>query len=113
MSNLQISEQTRRVTILTFSDKLDAFYAPEARQQINHLWEAGARCFVVNLSDVAFMDSAGIAVLVNLLKRVREQNGAIKLVRPQNPSALRLLRLTKFDQIFEMFDTLNDAVESF
>ena len=113
MSNLQVSEQTKRVTILTFNDKLDAFNAPEARQQINDLWDSGARHFAVNLSDISFMDSAGIAVLVNLLKKVRGSSGSMKLVQPTNPNAMRLLRMTKFDQIFEMFDTTEAAVASF
>lgn len=113
MSNLEISEQTKRVTILTFSDKLDAFYAPKARQEINTLWDKGTRHFAINLADVSFMDSAGIAVLVNLLKRVRQENGTIKLVQPTNPSALRMLRLTKFDKIFDMFDTIEEAIASF
>jgi len=70
MSNLQITEHTKRISVLTFTDRLDAFNAPDARQQITDQMEAGAVNFVVDISQVTFMDSAGIAVLVNLLKKL-------------------------------------------
>jgi anti-sigma B factor antagonist len=113
MSNLQITEQTKRVTILTFNDRLDAFSAPDAREHIEHPMSEGADNFVVDLAEVSFMDSAGVAVLVNLLKRTKQVGGDVKLVRPSSKTAFRILHLTKFDQVFDMFDTAQAAVASF
>ena len=113
MNNIQVSEQLKRVTILTLRDRLDAFNASTAREQVDQLLQGGATHFAVDLSEITFMDSAGIAVLVNLLKRTRQIGGGVKLVRSTNPAALRLLQLTKFDQIFEMFDTAEEAVKAF
>ena len=72
MGNLQVVEQTKRIVVLTFSDRLDAFNAPNARAEIDGLLADGAVNFVVDLTEVSFMDSAGVAVMVNLLKRSRQ-----------------------------------------
>ncbi|MFK7801784.1 MAG: STAS domain-containing protein [Anaerolineae bacterium] len=113
MSNIQVSEKTKRVKVLAFRDRLDAFNASSTRAEIDLVLEEGVANYVVDLLDLDFMDSAGIAVLINLLKRARQLGGTVKLVRPTSPSSLRILHLTKFDRLFEMFDTADAAVNSF
>lgn len=113
MNNIEVSEQTKKVMILAFRDRLDSFNAAGARKQIDSVLETGATNYAVDLSELDFMDSAGIAVLINLLKRTRMQGGTVKLVRPTSPTSLRILHLTKFDRLFEMYDTVDEVVNSF
>lgn len=113
MSNLEIFEQTKRITILAFTDRLDAFSAADTREKIDNLLDGGAVNFVIDLREVSFMDSAGVAVLVNLLKRARQVGGDVKLVEPTSQMTIRILRLTKFDKVFEMFATAEEAANSF
>jgi anti-sigma B factor antagonist len=113
MNNIQVSEQVKRVKILTLSGRLDASNSASTRAEIDVVMQDGAINFIVDLRELTFMDSAGIAVLINLLKRARLLDGAVKLVRPSSPAPIRILHLTKFDRLFEMFDTVDDAFESF
>lgn len=113
MSNLTVSESTKRILILTHEGRLDAMRSAAARQQADELLADGAKNFLVDLSQVTFMDSAGVAVLVNLLKKTRLAGGEVKLIRPSDPIAFRILRLTKFDQVFEIFDSVETALKSF
>jgi anti-anti-sigma regulatory factor len=48
------------------------------------------------------LDSAGLAVLVSALKRSRLKNGNVRLVWPKAEDAARILKLTKFDQVFAL-----------
>jgi anti-anti-sigma factor len=68
---------------------------------------------VCDLSNVAFMDSAGLAVLVSLMKRARQDRGDVRLVWPTAESAKRILQLTKFDRVFDRFESRDTAIESF
>lgn len=113
MSGIKILEETKRITIISFEERLDAFNAPAARKEIEAAVAQGATNFVVNLRNVPFMDSAGVAVLVNLLKQSRQGGGDVKLVSPTNPTAMRILKLTKFDRVFEMYETVAEATGSF
>ena len=108
--DIQISERMIRVQIVTLNGRFDAFSAPELRQRLQGLQNAGEKYFVLDLRDLAFMDSAGMAVLVSLLKGARTAGGNVTLVKPSNENALRILMLTKFDRVFRLMDTLDSAV---
>jgi anti-sigma B factor antagonist len=93
-----------RTIVVELRDRLDAFSAPELRKRLEELLAEGVCRFVIDLSAVPFLDSAGLAVLVGLLKRARTAGGDVKLVWPAREPAQRILRLTKFDRVFEMLD---------
>jgi anti-anti-sigma factor len=67
---------------------------------------------VVDLSAVPFIDSAGMAVLVSLLKKARIAAGEVILVWPSEEAARRILRLTKFDRVFPMADDVQSALSA-
>ena len=113
MSPATFSEHIIRILVVTLKDRIDAFSAPQIREQLHAKLEAGQSLFVVDLSETPFLDSAGMAVLVSLLKGSRQAGGDVKLVWPQHEGASRILHLTKFDRVFEMADTVDEALQMF
>ncbi len=101
---IQVSEQITRKTIIVLTGRIDAFNVSVLREQFNNLIEDGATLFVVDLSKVTFLDSAGMAALVSLLKKARSNGGDVSLVWPKLEAAKRILRLTKFDRVFTMLE---------
>ena len=102
----------RHVTI-SLTGRVDAFNAPVVRQKLDALVAKGMNRFVIDLSDVQFLDSAGLAVLVSLLKRTQQEGGDVKLVLPREKAAGRILHLTRFDQVFEIVKTAEAALGNF
>lgn len=111
--NIATQEVTRKVITICPEGRLDSFAAPQLRSKLIALIEAGYNQIVLDLRTIEFMDSAGIAVLVNTLKRTRQSGGDTKLVTPYDDSTMRMFRLTQFDKIFTMVDTPEEAVELF
>ena len=73
-----------------------------------HLRE-GRRQFVVDLKQVSQMDTSGLTTLVAAYIAVKKQEGRIVVVSP--PKRVReLLRITKLDTLFQVFDCEDDAV---
>ena len=72
----------------------------------------GKACIAVDLSELEFVDSAGLAALVKGMKGAREAGGDLKLVAPRSADAMRVFELTRFDRVFVMADDLTDLVES-
>ena len=93
--------QIETVTVVP-AQRLDAFSAPELRTDLDELIKRGVHDFVVDLSDTDFLDSAGMAALVSLLKQARRQGGDVKLIWPRREPVQRILRLTRFDRVFEI-----------
>lgn len=67
---------------------------------------------VLNFSQVTFIDSSCLGALVSLAKTLREQKGDIKLVRLTD-DVQSIFQITRLDRIFEIFESVDSAVESF
>jgi len=111
--DLNISEHIVRTIVVAPRQRIDAFNAPELRTALDEQIEGGARRFVLDLSAVPFLDSAGLAVLVRLLKRARQNGGDVRLVWPAEEAARRIIKLTKFDRVFTMAETAEAALADF
>jgi anti-sigma B factor antagonist len=103
---ITVTEQVSRTVIVAPQERLDAFSAPQMRERLEALLAEGATQFVIDLSQTPFLDSAGMAVLVSLLKRARQAGGDVQLVKPTSDAVLRILQLTRFDRVFDMLDAL-------
>lgn len=68
--------------------------------------------FVFDLQKVEFLASACIGALVELLREVEPMRGRIALAHAEDNVAF-LFRVTKLDDIFGLFDDIDDALESF
>lgn len=72
----------------------------------------GENRILLNLAEVTYVDSAGLGALVRSHEAVTKQNGQLKLLHV--PSKVQtLLRITKLEHLFEMFDDEASAVASF
>lgn len=110
---VDVSEQLIRIVTVAPRDRIDAMSAPDLRKQLQTYLDEGVSHFVIDLATVPFLDSAGMAVLVSVLKRARMAGGDVKLVWPQLEAARRILHLTKFDRVFSMAEGAEQARQSF
>ena len=108
---INISEHIVRMIVVAPEGRIDAFSAPGLKERLDNFVEEGVSKFVLDLTDVSFLDSAGMAVLVTLLKRSRQKGGDVKLVLPEEEAAQRILRLTRFDKVFDIADSAEEALE--
>lgn len=79
--------------------------APELSHALNVAIDEGRTRLVLDLGDVMFIDSTGLAVLLNALRRV----DALALVCT-NPTVLRLFEITKLDSTFAIHDDVEHAL---
>ncbi|MCB0213254.1 MAG: STAS domain-containing protein, partial [Anaerolineae bacterium] len=97
--------------IVALSGALNARSAEEAKQTFRNLVDQGVTQVIVDLHDVPFIDSSGLAALVSGLKTLGGESSNLKLAAPQSQARL-LFELTMFDRVFEIHDTLEDAQDS-
>ena len=64
---------------------------------------------LIDLSEVPFMDSAGLGALIGGIRRVREAEGDVAVIST-TPSLNRLLHTTGFDRIVPVCETEADAL---
>ncbi len=105
-------ERRDGLAVVRIQGDVDAGSVDVLRHAIDELLTAGEHRFVVDLSDVPFMDSAGLATLVQLFKRVRIGEGDVRLAGLQ-PDVLRIFQLVRLTRVFDVYDTAAAAVASY
>ncbi|RLD00602.1 MAG: anti-anti-sigma factor [Chloroflexi bacterium] len=111
MVKIDASKEKSVVVVIVEGD-LDASNAPDLRAKFEELIGQGENQYVIDLSGVPFMDSSGIAALVNLFKRVRIGAGDVKLCGLQE-EVKKVFELTRLNRVFDIFDTCAEAAASF
>jgi anti-sigma B factor antagonist len=64
---------------------------------------------VLDLTDLEYMDSTAVGILVGALHRLKSENRDLVLVNPRERIA-SLLRVAKLDSLFEIYGTVAEAV---
>ena len=82
------------------------------RERVKHLLDQGYQRIVLDLWEVAYMDSVGIATLVECFAVAQARGASIKLLR-LNRRLTDLMRITRLSTVFEIHETLAKAVNSF
>jgi anti-sigma B factor antagonist len=87
--------------------ELDAYTVAQFREALTELAEH--RFILIELSDVPFMDSAGLGALIGGIRRARDNDGDVA-VACNREALTRLLHTTGFDRIVPVCETVEEAV---
>jgi anti-sigma B factor antagonist len=87
---------------------LDVYTAPRLREALEEVG-LGGKTVVVDLSEVHFVDSTALGMLVTALQQSRAQEGEFCLV-VGDPHLLKIFRITGFDTLFPIFPQVADAL---
>ncbi|MFW5873581.1 MAG: STAS domain-containing protein [Bacillota bacterium] len=71
-------------------------------KEINHL--------IIDLSSTTYLDSSGIGVILSLFKFMRDSNGKLIIANP-NDKVKRVFEVTKLNQILDIYNDINKAIE--
>jgi anti-sigma B factor antagonist len=107
-----LSEETLqdRTHLISVAGEIHVSTAPEFSERLNAAIADGKTAVVLDLSEVTFIDSTGLSVLLNGLRRVTRMQGRMALVCA-NPTVLRLFEITRLDSTFDILRTREEALE--
>ena len=97
------------VAIVSARGEVDVFTAPGLDAELDTLITEGHCRLVIDLSEVAFLDSTGLGVLVKVLKHAREAGGWLHLVVTSD-RIRKIFEITGLDASIPIFDTAQDAI---
>jgi anti-anti-sigma factor len=86
-------------TVFSLGKPLSTEALVAARARVEVALEAGAREIAFNIDEVGVLESKTIAVLISILRLVRERGGSVTLLASQ-PHILETLRITALDRVF-------------
>lgn len=105
--------QYKHCDLVKANGRVDSYTAPQLADAFNQITDNGRYKIVFDMSDLDFLSSAGLRVLINTQKNCKRYNrGELVLVKiPENIYAA--LDLAGFIPLFKIYDDVLSAIGSF
>ncbi len=108
---VNINEQNG-ISICRAVGEIDINTAPQLKKVFDKLVKEKKDKIVINMENVDYIDSSGLATLVELLKNFRKYGARMKLTGLT--SKIRsLFEITKLEKLFDISEKEEDAVKGF
>jgi len=111
---LEISSQTlRRCDLVRVKGRVDSATTPQLKETLDAILNEGRFKIVLNLSQVSFMSSAGLRLLIDTHKTCRRWNRGQLALAEVSPHLKEVLELAGLLNMFKVYDSEVEAVGSF
>jgi anti-sigma B factor antagonist len=105
----EVSDRGNTV-IIALKGEIDLESSPVARELLLSS-VAGKRNLLVDLSAVTYIDSSGVASMVEALQ-ASKKNGTQFALAAASEAARRVLELARLDKVFTIYDTVDDGLNA-
>jgi anti-sigma B factor antagonist len=104
MRLLDLSTETEGTTVrLALTGELDIAGAARVEQELERIEQDAPATLVLDLRELAFMDSTGLRVIIAADDRAREQERRLVVVRGSD-TVQRIIAMTRLDERLEIVD---------
>ncbi len=97
--------------VLVVEGEINFNSSPDFRKAFLKVLDSKAQKAVINLAGVAYVDSSGLATLVEAHQKIKNIGGRLKLAS-LTPKVKSLFEMTKLEKLFEIYATEEDALKS-
>lgn len=104
------SYQQGSVHVVKLPQRLVMANAPSVRKELLEMIANDQRHLVLDLGEVAFVDSSGLSVLVSALKAAHKVSGSVVLLNLTD-DVRALIELTRMHEVFQIFADETAAIE--
>ena len=110
---MQIKIEERGGIKICFAEgDIDINTSPQVKKAFDKLMQSKSEKVLINLQKVAYIDSSGLATLVEILKNLKNFGGKLKLCNLSN-KVKSLFEITKLEKLFDIVDTEEEALQAF
>ena len=109
--DVQIEKPDDGVVLVSVTGDVDLYSSPELRKHILSQTKSKTPVIIVDLQNVDYMDSSGVATLVEGLQQVNKYKGKL-LISNLCPGVKEVFELSRLDRVFDIYDTSELAKEA-
>lgn len=103
------TENKNGTTVCYVEGEIDINTSPDIKKNFEKILSKKTPSMVINFSKVTYVDSSGLATLVEILKDMRTYGGKMKLSN-LSPKIKSLFEITKLEKLFEIIADEKDAL---
>jgi anti-anti-sigma factor len=112
MKSFEVTTEDRSGAVhLRLSGELDISTAPKVEDELARIEPDRPDLIVLDLRNLAFMDSTGLRLLIAADTRARQEGRRLTIVRGPEP-VQRVFRITRLEERLEIVDEAPDGAEA-
>jgi anti-sigma B factor antagonist len=110
---MKITERTQNnIRIFRPQGRVDSEGAVDLEITLQEAFEAGSHHMILDLSQVTYINSAGLRILAARLTQNQGSGGDLLVASPSQ-KIRRVFQIIGFDRFFRLFDSVESAVQAF
>jgi anti-sigma B factor antagonist len=98
-----------RSNVLPLKGEIDLHVSPSVTASLNEMIDKKPECLVIDLSGVSYIDSAGLAALIQAMQKVEAYGGKFRLAGLQE-TVRSIFEISRLDQVFQIFPDAEGAL---
>jgi anti-sigma B factor antagonist len=109
---LEVQVLPGRIPIIDVNGEIDHYVVPELESKIMAFIDEGHASIILDFSDVSYIDSAGIALIILAIQKSGPLGGKVGLV-VKNKNVLKILDIvgiTKLAEAFSLYPSVDEAL---
>ena len=108
------TETIQDITVVRFNNvnRFNALIAEPVKEQLKEYFNKPKTKLILNLDSIDFVDSTGFGVFLSIMKTANNNYGFFKICNI-TAEVMELFKLLKLHNVFEIYSSLEDCVESF
>ena len=108
------TETIQDIIVVRFDNvnRFNALISEPVKEQLKEYFNKPKTKLILNLDNIDFVDSTGFGVFLSIMKTANNNYGFFKICNI-NPEVMELFKLLQLHNVFEIYSSLEDCVESF
>lgn len=110
---MQIKEkEAGGVVVCAVEGEINIDTSPDVRKTFDKLIGAQKKKIIMNFEKLNYIDSSGLATLIEMLQRLKKTDGKLRLCCISD-KIKSIFEITKLEKLFEIFATEQEALKDF
>ena len=105
-------EDKGKAKVVSLAGKMDVALSMSVESELDELINSGGINLILEISGVEYLSSSGIRVFITTRRKVNDKHG--KVVLADVPETVKkILKTVDLEDLFEVYDSVDKALESF
>jgi anti-sigma B factor antagonist len=109
---VQVEDAGPDLSVLALGGEVDYEVSPQLKAHLNRAIKAGRRRLVLDLTDVTFIDSTAIGVIVGAVEKLDESGGGSVAIVSMHEKVMQIFEITGLDSVATLHSSRADALAS-
>jgi anti-sigma B factor antagonist len=97
--------------IIPLEGEIDLHESPNLRETLRPFIENKASRIYVDMTEVSYIDSSGLAVLIDCMQRIADYGGKFGIIAIR-PAVRTVLEIARLDQVFRVYPDRASAISA-